>query len=398
MLVTRRHRSGFFFLDSISVFATATLPTMDPKERFYRQFQLNTKNLQDQISQLHTLSAVAGERQDAHEHVLAGISRLSQEVADAADYVPAYDQRTYSQTIKGLTDQLKAETAKFTPKNRFQFRPRAAQTTTDNDTTTTTTTDLKPQDSRHLAVNLNHNDASHSAETSEARDTVGSLPTAIPAAGKNYNDEIRARPTLGMGVRKPSFSAARDITLSNHSKIHIILPSSASRATSSGALTDLAGCIVDMSVPTAAQGGAFANLVLKNISRSLIVAGHVDGSVHVSGVADSVLVLVAHQVRLHDCRNVTLYVHCTGRPIIEDCEGMRFASAPKCYLAEGDATKTNRFADVDDFKWLKAQQSPNWKVLAEEDRLPEDIWTKTVPGGPGVGVDDILKKVGVIQT
>jgi hypothetical protein len=89
---------------------------MDPKERFYRQFQVSatgeffwrdaykwmcylhaTLALQEQISQLATFAAVGGERQDAIEHILAGISRLTNEVADAADFVPPYDQRTYSQ-------------------------------------------------------------------------------------------------------------------------------------------------------------------------------------------------------------------------------------------------------------------------------------------------------------
>lgn len=88
---------------------------MDPKERFYRHFQgsasgesvpnfrpdppsyLHRLALQDQIKQLSSFSVVGGERQDAIEHVLAGISRLSNEVADASEYIPAYDQRTYSQ-------------------------------------------------------------------------------------------------------------------------------------------------------------------------------------------------------------------------------------------------------------------------------------------------------------
>jgi hypothetical protein len=55
----------------------------------------------------------------------------------------------------------------------------------------------------------------------------------------------------------------------------------------------------------------------------------------------------------------------------------------------------NQWDQVDDFRWLKAEPSPNWSVLPANERLPEDIWKNTVPGGPGVGVNDILKKVGV---
>ncbi len=40
---------------------------------------------------------IGGERTDAVDHCLAGISRLSKEVKDASGYLPAYDQRTYSE-------------------------------------------------------------------------------------------------------------------------------------------------------------------------------------------------------------------------------------------------------------------------------------------------------------
>lgn len=43
-------------------------------------------------------SALAGgERQEAIDHCIAGISRLSNEVTDVAPFIPAYDHRTYSQ-------------------------------------------------------------------------------------------------------------------------------------------------------------------------------------------------------------------------------------------------------------------------------------------------------------
>lgn len=55
----------------------------------------------------------------------------------------------------------------------------------------------------------------------------------------------------------------------------------------------------------------------------------------------------------------------------------------------------NHWDEVDDFKWLKAEHSPNWSVLPAADLLQEDVWTKVVPGEPGVGLDDILKKLNI---
>jgi hypothetical protein len=49
------------------------------------------------MNQLESHALIGGERQDAIDHCIAGISRLSNEVTDATDFIPPYDQRTYSQ-------------------------------------------------------------------------------------------------------------------------------------------------------------------------------------------------------------------------------------------------------------------------------------------------------------
>ena len=64
-------------------------------------------------------------------------------------------------------------------------------------------------------------------------------------------------------------------------------------------------------------------------------------------------------------------------------------------MSSAEAAVPNQWDQVDDFKWLKAEHSPNWSELPGEQRLKEDIWTAVVPGGPGVGLDDILKKIGI---
>lgn len=159
-------------------------------------------------------------------------------------------------------------------------------------------------------------------------DTVGDLPTGFPP--RNYNEEMTK--ITGGSIRKPSFSQAKSISISEHNGLHIILPSSASHATSSGSLTKLKRCIVDMSVPSA-TGAAFAGLALKNIDQSLIVAGHVAGAVHMTAVENSVIVVASRQVRIHECKNVDIYLHCASRPIIENCNNIRFAPIPDCYVS-----------------------------------------------------------------
>lgn len=53
--------------------------------------------LQQQMDRLGDTSLVGGERTDATDHCLAGIARLSNEVKDAASYIPTYDQRIYAE-------------------------------------------------------------------------------------------------------------------------------------------------------------------------------------------------------------------------------------------------------------------------------------------------------------
>lgn len=253
-----------------------------------------------------------------------------------------------AQTLKSLTDQLNTVTARLAPKSRFQFKKRTASPEAD----------AKP-DARHMlssgtgapastiAASPLTTEPSSSTDQGTANpahadagapkddDTVAPLPTHF----KNYNEEL-SRPSSG--IRKPSFSAAPDIAITDHRGLHIILPPSAARATTAGRLTELRRCIVDMSVPTLGKSGApFASLALRDIDGCLIVAGRVSGATHATGVRNSVVVVASGQVRVHECRNVDFYLWCGSHPIIEDCINVRFAPIPEVYvsttlLAQGD--------------------------------------------------------------
>ena len=57
----------------------------------------------------------------------------------------------------------------------------------------------------------------------------------------------------------------------------------------------------------------------------------------------------------------------------------------------------SQWDQVDDFKWLKAEHSPNWSILPPEERVVDEVWRDVVPGGPGWSLDDILKATNVIK-
>ncbi len=49
------------------------------------------------MDRLADTAVTGGERSDAADHCLAGITRLSNEVKDASGNIPPYDQRTYAE-------------------------------------------------------------------------------------------------------------------------------------------------------------------------------------------------------------------------------------------------------------------------------------------------------------
>ena len=171
-------QAEFFIPFTPSPGGSSSRKMTDPNERFFRHFQAELTTIQDQIDDLAALSPVNGERQMCTDTVLAGISRLNNEVIDAGDHIPAYDQRAYSQAIKALTEKLNDTTSKFKPKSRFQFKPRAQNATAQAGTA----------DPRSQAPSQQRSPANPSVAAADDKDehAASSQP-----ASKDYNAELR---------------------------------------------------------------------------------------------------------------------------------------------------------------------------------------------------------------
>ena len=70
---------------------------------------------------------------------------------------------------------------------------------------------------------------------------------------------------------------------------------------------------------------------------------------------------------------------------------------PQRHQAAKGSESDDLWDQVDDFKWLKAEHSPNWDLLGHEDTVLDDTWREIVPGGPGWTLDDILKATKVVK-
>ncbi|KAF2707429.1 tubulin binding cofactor C [Pleomassaria siparia CBS 279.74] len=363
------------------------------KERFFRYFQHEVTALQEQMEHLNNTSFTGGERNDAVDHCLAGIERLSHEVKDASGYIPAYDQRTYGKAIKALNEKLQGIRNTFAPPKKFQFKTQRKNPSA-----------ISLSDAAELAQQNKLLVPGYNSDTSNSTSFAPTpLDKLSPTEEKREQDLLENNNVQGIQqdsesastIRKPSFSDASSVTISNHSRLHIILPASASHATSSGIVSNLRHCVVDLSPPT--SSGGFATLALKNIKDSLIVCGSVNGPIHITGVENSVIVTSCRQYRMHGSKNVDVYLHCSSRPIIEDCGEIRFAKLPEAYTTPELNSSPNQYTQIDDFKWLKSEPSPHFSILPTSDYITEEVWKDVVPGGISVSLDDILKAVTVLQ-
>lgn len=305
------------------------------------------------MDRLGTTSLAGGERTDAADHCLAGIGHLSTEVQDAASYIPAYDQRTYAETIKALMEKLHETRAAVLPKQRFSFK-----------TTRKNASAISLQDAAELASSqrlqipgsrsTTSSGDSSPAPTPESRSppnggTRGYSAVAMidPASETELNDKPCLLNASSLAICETSLSQSKSIVISNREDVHIILPPSTKDATSSGSLQNLHRCVIDMSPPTASTSGgqAFAGLTLRDIRQSLIICGHVQGPTHVTNVQNSVIVTACRQFRMHDCRDVDIYLLCTSRPIIEGCSQIRFAPLPE-YIVRVSSSIPRRLFEV----------------------------------------------------
>ncbi|EUC39379.1 hypothetical protein COCCADRAFT_80954 [Bipolaris zeicola 26-R-13] len=308
------------------------------KETFYRKFQDDVASLEAQISSLPDTPTASHERNEAIEQCLAGIDRLSHDVMDASSYLPAYDQRTYSETIKSLSEKLQTIRNAFDPPKKFSFKNKRKE---------------------------------------------AKVSSSISAPAKEPASTLTPPPPSQQQDDTPS-------DLTHKSSTRITLASTPSPKTSP-TVSHLANCIVNLTTSKT----LFATLYLRNIKNSLILCGHVAGPIHITHVTNSVLVMSCRQFRMHDSKNVDIYLHSASRPIFEDCEGLRFAPLPRCYVTPQISESPNLWDQIDDFKWLKAEPSPHFSIIPEDKRISDHVWTNIVPEEKGVSLQDVLTAVNI---
>lgn len=280
------------------------------KETVHIAFQENHKVLEEKLNTLQLVSL--SERPALIDQCLAGISHLSNLLKDASSYLPAYDQRAYSLKVKTLSEELSGIRQSLTPKQKFSFKSRR----------------------------------SNAATIGGAVD-IGAFPA--PPQAQDAAEKVCIE--------------QENIIIASRQTAYICPPINKNPVSASLLLSSLKECIVTL--PSSIKVSSSA---VKDVDASLLLLENtVNGPIHLTSVSNSVLVFSCRQFRMHDAQNVDVYLHCTSRPIIEDCKGIRFHRYGN--------TEGNLWNQVDDFKWLRHEKSPHFDIVHDADGNNQ-IWDR----------------------
>ncbi|KAL8700593.1 MAG: hypothetical protein Q9224_000894 [Gallowayella concinna] len=265
---------------------------MDDDTTLYQYVHRSASELRDQIDELKTINADAKTRDIAITQCLNGITNLTSDIRSQVQNTAAHDQRKYNEILKGLNDHLQNVRLEVAPRRKFAFKP-------------------MPK-------------AAPAAPALNASDDVQRSSSSIQSLDENLrDDDAMATGSTSSGPKSSSFTRL-DNMLS-------LIPGS-SCVDVSVVLADSKYCVVKCPVPT-------PSLTIKDMHKTVIVAGPVNGAAHVVRFTDSVLIVSSRQ-------GIT---------------------AP-------EGSQKNLWDQVKDFNWLKAGHSPNWSLLALEDQLGADQW------------------------
>ncbi|KAL0739605.1 hypothetical protein Bca4012_015815 [Brassica carinata] len=291
--------------------------TFESTSSFLSQFADSKRSIESRIAE----SRLASSSEDSSKiksdlaEISSSIDDLEKLVAANSYFLPSYEVRSSLRSASDLKQSLDTLSAALLPKKRFSFKTKSS-----------------PKPPEILK-----------------RDLAPPPPPNVVPVRDSPGFRNKQGETLAKSFRSSSSSSSSSI--------------------GEFTLSDLDSCQVRLT-------GTVNALFIHRLRNCHVYTGPVIGSILIDDVEDCVLVLASHQIRIHRAKKSDFYLRVRSRPIIEDSNGVRFA--PYCLSyggMEGDLKRagleeeTESWANVDDFLWLRAVQSPNWSVLPQEERL-----------------------------
>ncbi|PWA34132.1 CARP motif-containing protein [Artemisia annua] len=246
------------------------------------------------------------------EKISISITDLEKLVAENSYFLPPYEVRSSLKTISDLKQTLDSVSSKLKPRKKFSFKNKPAK---------------KPETANIVTEDAYKNEEHQSSY--KVKDSPGF---------RSIENEVLIKEFKGAEIGEY-------------------------------VLSDLTNCEVRLT-------GCFRTLFINRLKNCKIYVGPVLGSILIEEVEGCLFVLASHQIRIHHAKGTDFYLRCRSRPIIEQSSGVRFAPYCLCYDGiENDLKESNLYddtgswANVDDFQWLRAVQSPNWSILPESQRI-----------------------------
>ncbi|PON86152.1 Tubulin-specific chaperone C [Trema orientale] len=287
---------------------------------FLSRFADSKRSIEAQIAQCRlTNPSESTQLKPQLDWISASISDLEKLVAQNSYFLPSYEVRSSLKAISDLKQGLESLSSDLVPKKKFSFKNKAPKKEREKD----------------------------------------------PAIETNREQEKEAE--IGnpekMSFRVPESPGFRD------KKGEFLVRRFSGSEIGEFTISDLDSCEVRLM-------GCVRALFVHRLRNCRIYGGPVMGSILIEQVEGCVFVMASHQIRIHHAKATDFYLRVRSRPIIEDSSGVRFA--PYCLSYEGihgdlqEASlgeETGNWANVDDFRWLRAVQSPNWSILPENERI-----------------------------
>lgn len=357
----------------------SVLANTTPPGNFHQHFRRCIGTLQEQVDSLALVGASTSDRQSAIDLVRIEIAKLSAELSDASGDLPSYDQRSYIQAIRELQDKVASAQASLAPKTRFSFKNKRLAAPVSEANSASTSRSVTP-------THLRDPDIVSRGKPTPAFASPSAHVLSNQDEDHHYEDQ---------NVEGSSNDDNQWILISSHQGTYLRWPATTTSSWEASSpfqngktcvVSQISSCIVDIASSNDKMPSPSA-LTLKSIDKSLILAPNIRGAAHITSLSRSILVLSCHQFRMHSSHDVDVYLYCHNRPIIEDCSNIRFARIPSLLQASGlgvgseaepRAVKQNMFDQVDDFKWLRTEASPNWRRMQDEEGVKEDSWQEVL--------------------
>lgn len=265
-------------------------------------------------------------RREALMAVNADARALDRALAEASYYLTAYDARARGRAMTELREEYERCAAVVTPRARFRFKSRGREARAGASASASASTNSAQKEDRPSSERLSSEDGGGDALEND--------------------DGPGVRDRVGETVVIRDVDESEDFVLERCADCEIVL----------------LGCA--------------RALRAYDLRRCRIYVACVAGSAHVENLVDCVVCVAARQLRVHAARRVRFHVRTSSRPIVEDSRDVGFAPLVvptddafirETLKARGFDQDTGAWKNVDDFKWLKASPSPNWRLLEENE-------------------------------